>query len=45
MGASLAAVHVELVERLLAKVRADGILLPLATVRLVNKADTATGGA
>ncbi|KAJ1282447.1 hypothetical protein BS78_03G052600 [Paspalum vaginatum] len=27
--------HVELVERLLAKVRADGILLPLATVRLV----------
>ncbi|CAO2174744.1 unnamed protein product [Urochloa humidicola] len=27
--------HVELVDRLLAKVRADGILLPLATVRLV----------
>jgi hypothetical protein len=27
--------HVELVERLLAKVRADGILLPFATVRLV----------
>lgn len=27
--------HVELVERLLAKVRSDGILLPFATVRLV----------
>ncbi|RLN22595.1 uncharacterized protein C2845_PM07G00630 [Panicum miliaceum] len=41
--------HVELVERLLAKVRADGILLPFATVRLVigfyglsKKADAAT---
>ncbi|RCV24828.1 hypothetical protein SEVIR_5G114500v4 [Setaria viridis] len=41
--------HVELVERLLAKVRSDGILLPCATVRLVidfyglsKKADAAT---
>nr|CAB3472117.1 unnamed protein product [Digitaria exilis] len=41
--------HVELVERLLAKVRADGIALPFATVRLVidfyglsKKADAAT---
>ncbi|TVU21639.1 hypothetical protein EJB05_31289, partial [Eragrostis curvula] len=41
--------HVELVERLLSKVRADGILLPLATVRLLidfyglsKKADAAT---
>ncbi|OEL30268.1 Pentatricopeptide repeat-containing protein [Dichanthelium oligosanthes] len=41
--------HVELVERLLAKVRDDGILLPFATVRLVidfyglsKKADAAT---